>query len=141
MNIQLSVIIWTVICFLLLMLILKNLLFTPVLNMLDSRRKKIEDAKKKKEEIDSLTAEHEKYLAEQKALDIQTKKAQAKEKAQKIQSEGKKEIEAAQRKCLDDIKNYREGITEEYDRIVSSVAPEMETAAAIFAKNIITNRV
>ena len=141
MNIQLSIIVWTVICFLLLMLILKNLLFAPVLNMLDSRRKKIEDARKKKEHIAQLTAEHEKYIAEQTALDISNKKAQAKQNVQKIQSDGKKEIEAAQRKCLDDIKEYRDGITEEYDRIVSSVAPEMETAAAIFAKNIISDRV
>ncbi len=141
MNIQLSVIVWTVICFLLLMVILKNLLFAPVLKVLDSRREKIEAAKKKKADIEKLTAENEKHISEQKALDLQTKKAEAKAKAQKIQSEGKKEIEAAQRKCLDDVKNYRESITVEYERIVNSVAPEMETAAAIFAKNIISHRV
>ena len=47
MNIQPSVIVWTVICFLLLMIILKNLLFTPVLKMLDSRKAKVEAADKK----------------------------------------------------------------------------------------------
>ena len=46
MNIQPSVIVWTVICFLLLMVILKNLLFTPVLKMIDSRREKVEGADK-----------------------------------------------------------------------------------------------
>ena len=47
MNIQPSVIVWTVICFLLLTVILKNLLFTPVLKMLDSRKEKIEKAEQK----------------------------------------------------------------------------------------------
>ena len=51
MNIQPSVIVWTVICFLLLTVILKNLLFTPVLKMLDSRKEKIEKAGGKAEVI------------------------------------------------------------------------------------------
>ena len=48
MTIQPSVMVWTVICFLILMAILKNLLFTPVLKMIDSRREKIQAAAKKK---------------------------------------------------------------------------------------------
>lgn len=141
MNIQLSVIVWTVICFLLLTVILKNLLFAPVLKVLDSRKEKIDAAGKKKAEIEKLTAENEKYLAQQKAIDTENKKAEAKALATKIQSDGKKEIETAQRQCLADIEKYREGITEEYEQIVKSVAPKMETAAAIFAKNIISHRI
>lgn len=63
MNIQLPVVIWTVICFLLLMLILKNLLFKPVLEVLDKRKEKLARGAKKKAEIEALTAEHEKRLA------------------------------------------------------------------------------
>ena len=63
------------------------------------------------------------------------------ETVQQIQTRGKKEIENAQRKTLSDIEEYRNGIQGECDRIVSSVAPEMETAAAIFVKNIISNRI
>lgn len=141
MNIQLSVIVWTVICFLLLTVILKNLLFTPVLKMLDSRKEKIDAAREKKAEIEKLTAENEKYLIKQREKDAENKKAEAKALAMKIQSDGKKEIETAQRQCLDDIEKYREGITGEYEQIVKSVAPKMETAAAIFAKNIISHRI
>ena len=135
MNIQISVVVWTVICFLLLMLILKNLLFKPVLKMLDNRKEKIEGAREK------ITAENEEYIQKQREFDIEVHKKEAKEQAQKIQSEGKKEIEAAQRKSLDEINAYRESIIDEYEDIVKSVAPEMETAAAIFAKNIIMHRV
>lgn len=141
MNIQLSVIVWTVICFVLLMLILKNLLFKPVLQVIDSRREKIDAAKKKKADIEKATEENERYLAEKRQQDILDRSIQAKKKLSQIQSDGKKEIEAAQRQCLEDIRIYRESITGEYDKIVKTVAPEMETAAAIFAKNVISNRV
>ena len=141
MNIQLSVIVWTVICFVLMMLILKNLLFKPVLQVIDSRREKIDAAKKKKADIEKATEENERYLAEKRQQDILDRSIQAKKKLSQIQSDGKKEIEAAQRQCLEDIRIYRESITGEYDKIVKTVAPEMETAAAIFAKNVISNRV
>ena len=66
MNIQPSVIVWTVICFLLLMIILKNLLFAPVLKMLDSRKEKVDAADKKLRDIESITAENERRLAAEK---------------------------------------------------------------------------
>ena len=141
MNIQPSVIVWTVICFLLLMVILKNLLFTPVLKMLDSRKEKVEAADKKLRDIESIEAENTKRIAAEKIRAEAESVAEAKEKVQQIQSQGKKEIENAQRKCLSDIEKYRQGITGEYDKIVYSVAPKMETAAAIFAKNIISDRI
>lgn len=141
MNIQPSVIVWTVICFLLLMIILKNLLFTPVLKMLDSRKEKVEAADKKLRDIESIEAENTKRIAAEKIRAEAESVAEAKEKVQQIQSQGKKEIENAQRKCLSDIEKYRQGITGEYDKIVYSVAPKMETAAAIFAKNIISDRI
>ena len=141
MSIQPSVVVWTVICFVLLMIILKNLLFKPVLEVLDKRKEKIDAASKKLRDIESITAENERRLASEKARAEAESIAVAKEKVQQIQSQGKKEIQNAQRKCLSDIDEYRNGITEEYDKIVYSVAPKMETAAAIFAKNIISNRI
>ena len=141
MSIQPSVVVWTVICFLLLTLILKNLLFTPVLRVLDGRKAKLEDAEKKLRDIESIKTENEKRADEERARIEAESVALAKEKIQQIQSQGKKEIENAQRKCLSDIEEYRNSIKGERDKIVYSVAPKMETAAAIFAKNIISNRI
>lgn len=141
MSIQPSVVVWTVICFVLLMIILKNLLFTPVLKMLDSRKQKVEAAEKRLREIEEINAENEKRLAAEKARAEAECIAQAKVMVQQIQSQGKKEIENARRKSLSNIEEYRKGITGEYDKIVYSVAPKMETAAAIFAKNIISDRI
>lgn len=141
MNIQISVVIWTVICFMILMLILKNLLFTPVLRMLDSRKERIDAAREKKAEIERLTAENQKYIQEQKELDIEARKSAAKVRVQEIQSEGKKKIEAAQRESLNEINAYRDSISDECEKIVKSVAPEMETVTEIFVNNIISHRV
>ncbi len=141
MNIQPSVIVWTVICFLLLSVMLKNILFTPVLQILDKRKEKIDGAEKKLRDIESITAENERRLASEKARAEAESVAQAKEKVQQIQFQGKKDIENAHKKCLSDIEEYRNDIVGEYDKIVYSVAPKMETAAAIFAKNIISNRI
>lgn len=141
MNIQPSIIVWTVICFLLLTVILKNLLFNPVLKMLDSRREKVENADKKLRDIKEITEENERRLTDEKARAEAEGVANAKKRVQQIQSQGKKEIEIAHRKSLSDIEEYRKGIKGEYDKIVYSVAPKMETAAAIFAKNIISDRI
>lgn len=141
MNIQPSVIVWTVICFLLLMVILKNLLFKPVLEVLDKRKEKVDSAEQKLRDIESISVENQRLIAEEKARSEAESVAQAKAEVQKIQSQGKKEIEIAQRKCLSDIEEYKNDIKGEYDKIVDSVAPKMETAAAIFAKNIISDRI
>lgn len=141
MNIQPSVMVWTVICFLLLMVILKNLLFTPVLKMLDSRRDKIQAAAKKKEDIEKLVSEHRSQAEKEKALAEEKSRKETKQKLEKLQFQSKKEIEAAQRQCLAEVQEYRDGIAEEHDKIVFSVAPKMETAAALFAKNIISHRI
>ena len=68
MNIQPSVMVWTVICFLILMVILKNLLFTPLLKIMDSRREKIQAASKKKEDIEKCILEHKNQAEKEKAL-------------------------------------------------------------------------
>ncbi len=141
MNIQPSIMVWTVICFLLLCVILKNLLFEPVLKVIDSRHEKTAAAKEKKRNIEILVSEHEIQLDKEKVLIEERNKKLAKQRLEQIQLQGKKEIEAAQRQCLADVQKYREDIIDEHERIVSSVSPKMETAAALFAKNIISHRI
>ena len=58
MTIQASVVIWTVICFLLLVLILDRLLFRPVLELVDRRRECVRNAEKKKAEYDRVAEEY-----------------------------------------------------------------------------------
>ena len=141
MNIQPSVMVWTVICFLILTVILKNLLFTPLLKIMDSRREKIQAALKKKEDIEKCILEHKNQAEKEKTLAEEKTRKETKQKLEQLQLQSKKEIETAQRQCIADVQKYREGIADEHDKIVCSVAPKMETAAALFAKNIISHRI
>ena len=62
MTIQISIIIWTILCFIALMLILHNWLFKPVLAVMDKRRERIEKAAARKADAERMTAEHQQKL-------------------------------------------------------------------------------
>lgn len=63
MTIQLSVLLWTVICFCLFVLIVNNFLFKPLFRVMDARQEKIDRAAQKKEDHARAVAEAEKALA------------------------------------------------------------------------------
>ena len=67
MNIDLSQIIWTVICFALFALVLDRLLIRPVLANIDRRRSKIESARGRKAEIDEARRSAEETASEKSA--------------------------------------------------------------------------
>ena len=141
MNIQLSVVIWTVICFSLLMLILHNLLFKPVLALFDRRREKIEAAEKKKAEDAHILQEHQKMLAEKKVEALEKQKVQSANAIAQIQSDNKKQMEDAKKEHLKNVEAYRENIQKEYARIIDALTPEMQKAADALAERIITHKV
>lgn len=136
MNIQPSVIIWTVICFTLLMLILRNGVFKPVLKVLDQRREKLNAARAKK-------AEYQRRR-EELAADAETAKAKSAEEmrekfnaaVEEMQSEEKAKAKAAQRKCLDDLGRYREELGSDYEKILKEAGPQMKEVAGILAQKI-----
>ncbi len=57
MNIQISVVLWTIICFVLLMVILHYLLLKPMLAHLDKRKARIDNAKNKQLNDNKLVAD------------------------------------------------------------------------------------
>ncbi len=141
MTIQVSIIIWTVICFSLLMFILHNWLFVPVLRVIDERRKKIEDARQKKASIEDIASQNESRIEAQKAEYLKTKKQNEKLFLEELKVEGKKQIEAAQKKRMDTVDDYRTQMKNDYSQIVDSVRPDIEKAAEIFAEKIISHRI
>ena len=138
MSIQISVIIWTVICFLLLMLILHNWLFKPVLEVMEKRRNRIEKAKEKQLEIQRLSAEHESMLAEQKKTFLKEEKAKADMEIEKIQADSKKSVDSARTVRLNTYETYREECAKEYSRILSNAEKSTEQIAEIFADRLIS---
>ncbi|MBQ3523442.1 MAG: ATP synthase F0 subunit B [Clostridia bacterium] len=138
MSIQISVIIWTVICFLLLMLILHNWLFKPVLEVMEKRRNRIEKAKEKQLEIQRLSAEHESMLAEHKKTFLKEQKAKADMEIEKIQADSKKSVDSARTVRLNTYETYREECAKEYSRILSNAEKSTEQIAEIFADRLIS---
>ena len=73
MSIQISVTIWTVLCFVALMLVLDRLLFRPLLTFMDQRQRKIDDARAAKENAlrqreEELRLRQEERLSEEKQV-------------------------------------------------------------------------
>ena len=75
MTVQVSVTIWTILCFLALMLILDRLLFRPLLSFMDKRREKIDRAREDKtaalrqREEELARREQSRIAAQKKAMD------------------------------------------------------------------------
>lgn len=137
MSIQISVTIWTVICFILLMLILNNLLFKPVLSVMDKRRERIAAAKAKKAEFDRLTAEHERLCAEKKAEHEADEKRIIKERVEKVQSDRKKAVEAAKEVRLQRLDDVRRSTDAEEEEILSKLSVHARELAVMLADKIV----
>ena len=96
MTLQPSLIIWTVICFGVLMLVLNFLLFKPLLSHMDARREKLERARAKAGELEA--AREEKRAA----LDAEREAAKKeREKENRAEAERLKAAHAAEVKRLE----------------------------------------
>lgn len=140
MNIQISVIIWTVICFFLLVVILKNLLFKPVLAILDERKRKLTSAREKKAENERIAAEQIHRLEERREAFKAEAEAKIRAELAETQETEKKQLKEAHKQSLEDIKTYSEQMEKDHERILATVTPKMEKVAEIFAQKIISDR-
>lgn len=137
MTIQISVTIWTVICFILLMLILNNLLFKPILSIMDKRREKIEAAKAKKAEYDALCAENERLIAQKTAEHDAMSKKLIKERVEKVQADRRKAVEAAKEVRLKRLDESRKKTDSEETEILSKLSAHSEELATMLADRIV----
>lgn len=140
MTIQISIVVWTVICFLVLMLILKNLLFKPVLEVMDSRKEKIQRAQAKKAEEERLIAAHQQMLEEKRSALAKEQQKQIKAEAEKIRQESKQTIEQAKQDRLLEMEQYRTKTAEDHEEICAVLAPHTKELAAVFADKIISHQ-
>ena len=133
MNIQISVVIWTVICFGLFILIINKLLFKPLLKVMDARREKIESAHAKAEEI--------KTAREAKLAQIAAKKEEsAKLRSEQIKNEREalkqnfeseiKELYSEKEQKLESMKNENDTANSALDREISASIDDMVNAFA-----------
>ncbi|MBR6514953.1 MAG: hypothetical protein IKT46_09000 [Clostridia bacterium] len=137
MSIQISVVIWTLICFILLMLIMNNLLFKPLLSLMDKRRERIDAARAKKAEYDRLSAQNESLAAEKRAEHEADEKKLIKERVEKIQSDRKKAVEAAKEIRQHKLDETREKTDAEEAEILSKLSTHSQELAVMLADRIV----
>ena len=137
MNIQLSVTLWTIICFILLMLILHHLLFKPVLKVIDDRRSRLRSAAMKKAEYATLQQANAAALREKEAAQLASQRKQIKEQIETIRSDGKKTVECAKDERLRTVDNYRRQAEAERTEILITLSVHAAELAAAFAESVI----
>lgn len=129
MTIEPSLIVWTVLCFLALVLILKKLLFQPMLTFMDTRNAKIEAARKAKEDTRTEYEAEARRLADERAAQeaqLRQSGAKALEQAQEElrRETTQKRAEAAQR-----LAENRAVLAEESERITRELEPQLSGLA------------
>lgn len=137
MTIQISVTIWTVICFILLALILHFLLFKPVLGVMDSRKAKLEKARQNKEDYQEKIKQYELTLAEKKAaFEIESKKM-LEEELEKVQADGKAAVISAQEERISQVEDFRNKTQAEHQEIMDVLCTHTDLIAKSLVDNII----
>lgn len=137
MTIQISVTVWTVICFVALMLILHNLLFKPVLELLDKRNKRIKDALEKKVEYEAIQSKNESLLFENKKVFLENRLKEAKTEIEAIRARSKTAVENAQEQRLKRVDAYRLKADCEQSEIISVLKEHSTSLAIAFAESLI----
>ena len=137
MTIQLSVTVWTVICFVLLMLILHNLLFKPVLAVMDKRNKKIEDAKAKKAEFEKIQSENDALLSKKKKAFLEAQLKKSTEEIEAIRANSKLAAQKAQEERLKTVEEYRYKSDVEHKEILLVLEAHSTDLASAFAENLV----
>ena len=137
MNIQISVIIWTVICFVAMMVILRNLLFKPLLEIMDKRSERLANARKKKAEIEEAKRKHEEEIAVQQAQYLENQKREVAQKLVDIQEENKDAVIQAKKKRITDVEEFRVATAEECEKAIKDVSDNAKSIAEAFARQVI----
>ncbi len=137
MNIQLSVSIWTVICFILLMVILHNLLFKPVLRTMDQRRERLEKAKEKQSLAEKMTIEYENLCNEKREALEKQRKMLVRQEIEQIRLDSKRAVESAGAERIREVEEFRIKSHNDHEQIVAVLSEHSNEIARIFAESMI----
>lgn len=136
MTIQASVVIWTVICFLLLVLILDRLLFRPVLELVDRRRERVRNAEKKKAEYDRVAEEYAEKRERERAAATERRKKRVSDEIERIRAEGKSRLETANEDRLRHVDRYRVKAEADCAELLAALSERADDLAVSFAESL-----
>ena len=137
MTIQLSVTVWTVICFLLLMLILNNLLFRPILKLLDQRKQRIDLALQKKQEVLRLNSEHIALTKQKEKEFLDSEALRLKAKIAEVREDCIKDIEKAKKERLQALQDCETLCETQHNEILDTLSVHTLDIARMFADSLI----
>ena len=137
MTIQLSISVWTVICFVLLMIILDKLLFKPVLKVMDERKERIKRAADKKAEYEEKQNEYDALILEKKKQAQQEQSLEIKKQIESIRAESKEAVEAANQRRIRTVDDFRLKTDEEQGLILKDLSAHAAEIAEYFADSLV----
>ena len=137
MTIQLSVLVWTIICFGLLTLILHHLLFQPVLKVMDDRKARLRGAAEKKAEHARIAEKNAAALREKEAARLEARRKQIKEQIETIRLDGKKAADDAKDGRLRAVDDCRRQTEAERVEILITLSAHAAELAVAFAESVI----
>jgi F-type H+-transporting ATPase subunit b len=125
--------IWTIVCFLIALFVLKRYAFGPIQKMIDERRERIrrslEDAEEAREEARRLLEEHRSLIGQARSEGEQIL-AEARRVAESQRERVKEETEAERQRRLEDIKRQIEAETQRALGQIRAEVAELTLAAA-----------
>lgn len=138
MTIQISVVLWTVICFCLAMLILDKLLFKPLFAVMDKRNARIAAAGVAAREQEREREEHREAarLAAEEAL--ADRRRQAREALDKAEHEAAAALQAERELCRSRIIERESELASESDALETELEKGIESLAEAFAERIVS---
>ena len=137
MDIQLPLIIWTVICFGLLVLVLDRLLFRPLLKLMDERKAKVDGAKRRLEEAREARAL---ALASQKEAEQEERRRLAEENAAKAEAyrrESDAELKRLSKQLEERTQENRAEAETEAQAALASMGERLSEAAEVYSRKLI----
>ncbi|MBR6109374.1 MAG: hypothetical protein IKQ36_06515 [Clostridia bacterium] len=133
-NIQPSLIIWTVICFGLLMLVLDRLLFRPLLKLMDERKERAESARRMAGQAKVELEARESELALSREAERQRLLKEASEKAEAFRRDSEAELRALSRELEERVARNREEAAKLTDEALADVSASLDGFASDYAQ-------
>jgi len=128
--------VWTIVCFLIALFVLKRYAFGPIQGAIDARRERIRDsldeADRAREEARTLLEEHRKLIAQAKAQ-AEDVLADARKQADAQRDRVREETEADRQRRLEDTKKQIEGETQ---RALEQIRTEVAELAMIATSKV-----
>lgn len=138
MTIQLSVFLWSIICFCLMMLILNKLLFGPLLRFMDARQDRIDRAQEKKK-ADEAALEAAKVSCQQALEDARQQQLGLNAAAvENARQQGLYDLEQAKNRQKQELEAYAAQLEQESQELKTKLDAGADALAQAFADRLVS---